>query len=508
MGDTIPGTVTGQAGPGVLRQRFAAALAQPLAPTGAAAAAPQRVLPAGPGQVGVVPVGFEVIAELRTKVAGLLAAETSEQALLSQEDRRQLGLSLVRQVVAGWATGYAVACGALTREQEEQVRRAVFNDLFRAGRLQPLLDDPGIENILIDGYDRVSADYVDRPAARVAPLTDSDAELVALVNQLARTQGAGERSLTPSTPTLNLRLADGSRLAATYLVTDRPHVVIRKHRMKQSRLRDLVDWGTIDPALEQFLRALVLARKNIFVVGSQGVGKTSLLRAMAREIPAGERIGTLESEYELWLHELDGGPQVIPFEAREGNGEKGPDGSASGEITLADLFPQLLRMSLRRIIVGEVRSVEVVPMLHAMNEGEGGSMCTLHARSASSAIERIVTLCLQSGIGMSETLAYRLLAQAIDFVVYLRLVDETAIGGRRHRFVSHVVEITGLGEGGRPALQSVFGPRDQGGRREPRGVPLLTPGCIEDLMRVGYDRAWLQHPFGAWPAPLTTMRPL
>ena len=517
MADTIPAPVGGPAG-SPLRQRFAAALATPLsspppvppyAPSaGSAASVPGEVLPAGPGLAGVMPVGFQVIAELRGKVASLLASETAEQVLLSEDDRRQRGFALVRSTVASWATDYAAAASPLTREQEGLVRQAVFNDLFRAGRLQPLLDDPGIENILIDGYDDVSVDYLDRPAAKVAPLTGSDAELVALVNQLARTQGVGERSLSPSTPTLNLRLADGSRLAASYLVTDRPHVVIRKHRMKQTRLAELVDWGTIDPALEKFLRALVLARKNVFVVGSQGVGKTSLLRAMAREIPAGERVGTLESEYELWLHELDGGPKVIPFEAREGNGEKNPDGSAAGEITLADLFPQLLRMSLRRIIVGEVRSVEVVPMLHAMNEGEGGSMCTLHARSATSAIERIVTLCLESGIGMSETLAYRLLAQAIDVVVYLRLVDETAIGGRKHRFVSHVVEITGLGEGGRPALQTVFGPRDQGGRREPRAVPQLTPACIEDLMRVGYDRTWFQHPFGAWRAPLTTVRPL
>ena len=507
MADFVPGPVNGSLGPADRRQRFAAALAQPL-PLAGAAAVPGQALPAGPRQEGVMPVGFEVIAELRTKVAGLLAAETAEQPLLSDEDRRQVGYTLVRKVVAGWATDYAAAAQPLTRDQEEMVRGAVFNDLFRAGRLQPLLDDPGIENIMIDGYDDVTVDYVDRPAARVAPLTASDLELVALINQLARTQGIGERSLTPSTPTLNMRLADGSRLAATYLVTDRPHVVIRKHRMKQSRLTDLVLWGTIDPALEQFLRALVLARKNVFVVGSQGVGKTSLLRAMAREIPAGERIGTLESEYELWLHELDSGPKVIPFEAREGNGEKGLDGSASGEITLADLFPQLLRMSLRRIIVGEVRSVEVVPMLHSMNESEGGSMCTLHARSASSAIERIVTLSLESGIGMSEALAYRLIAQAIDFVVYLRLVDETPIGGRKHRFVSHVVEVTGLGEGGRPALQTVFGPKDQGGRREARAVPLLTPACIEDLMRVEYDRSWFQHPFGAWQAPLTTMRPL
>ncbi|MFD0327085.1 ATPase, T2SS/T4P/T4SS family [Streptacidiphilus monticola] len=158
------------------------------------------------------------------------------------------------------------------------------------------------------------------------------------------------------------------------------------------------------------------------------MGKTSLLRAMAREIAAGERVGTLESEYELFLHELDGGPTVVAYEAREGNGERSADGRMAGELTLSDLFPQLLRMSLRRVIVGEVRSIEVVPMLHAMNEGEGGSMCTVHARTAHSVVERLVTLCLEAGIGMTEALAHRLIANAVDFIVYVRLVDETEVG--------------------------------------------------------------------------------
>ncbi|MEZ0092482.1 CpaF family protein [Streptacidiphilus sp. EB129] len=495
-----------------LRDRFAAALQQPPAAmphpnhAGTGPAAVPGAVAAGTVTAGVLPVGFPVISELRGLVANRIAAE-SAGVVMNEEDRRVRGRALVVQVVSQWATDYAVKHGPLTRPQELAIQDAVFDDLFRAGRLQPLLDDPRVENILIDGFDQVEVDYQDRPQASYPPIAASDADLVELINQLARTQGQGERVLTPSTPNLNLRLPDGSRLAASYGVTARPHVVIRRHRILENHLSNLVAWGTIDPILEAFLRALIRARKNVILVGSQGVGKTSLLRAMAREIPATERVGTLESEYELWLHQLR--PRVVAYEARESNGERGPDGRMAGEISLSDLFPQLLRMHLRRVIVGEVRSREVVPMLHAMNEGEGGSMCTLHARSARSAIDRIVTLCLEAGIGMTETLAYRLVAETLDFIVYIRLVDETALpGGVKHRFVSQILEITGIGEGQRPAVQSVFGPRESGGHREPRAVPDVTPLCIEDLVRAGFDRSLLQHPFGAWSQPIRTVVPL
>ena len=492
-----------------LRDRFAAALnTAPAAPPSALGFGPAAVptVPA-PEVAGVVPVGFEVIAELRAQVASLIAAESAGQ-VMAEEDRRQFGLDRVVRVVAQWATDYAATVRPLNKAEELLVRQAVFDAVFRAGRLQPLLDEPGVENIYINGCDDVVVDYQDRPQARHAAIASSDAELVDLVNQVARTQGQSERVLTPSTPNLNMRLADGSRLAASYLVTPRPTIVIRKHRLQQSHLSDLVAWGTIDTLLAQFLLALVRARKNVILVGSQAVGKTSLLRAMAREIPPSERIGTLESEYELWLHKLEGGPQVSAYEARESNGERGPDGRMSGEITLSDLFPQLLRMSLRRVIVGEVRSREVVPMLHAMNEGEGGSMCTLHARSARSAIDRIVTLCMEAGINMTTNLAYRLVAEAVDMIVYIRLVDETGIGGMKHRFVSQIVEIVGMGEGQRPAIQSVFGPRESAGRREPRAVPDTMPLCIADLERAGFDRTLLQHAWGTWAEPLRTVMPV
>ncbi|WP_243640129.1 CpaF family protein [Streptacidiphilus pinicola] len=453
-------------------------------------------------------MGFDVLAELRNKVADLLSNRVRDE-VMGERDRQQLGWSLVVEVVAAWATDYSARKRPLDAQQETLIKRAVFDDLFRAGRLQPLLDDPNAEDIRIDGSEPVEVVYQDRPTVRLAPIVASDAELVELVNQLARSQGQGERSLSPASPLLRMRLADGSRLTANYLVTPRPQVVIRKHRLRDTRLDQLVGWGSIDTVLAEFLKALVRARKNVFVVGGQGAGKTSLLRAMSREIAPGERIGTLESEYELWLHELPGpGPQVVPFEGREGNGEKDATGRNLGELTLADLFPHLQRMSLRRILVGEVRSVEVLPMLHGMIEGEGGSMCTVHARSARAAIERVATLALEARIGMSVELAYRLITEACQFIVFLRQVDETEIGGQRHRFVAEILEITGLGEGGRPSVQRIFAPKEEGGRREPRAVPQQMPSCIDDLVRVGFQREWLLHPFGTWNHELKTVTQL
>ncbi|MET9396126.1 CpaF/VirB11 family protein [Kitasatospora sp. NPDC002965] len=502
-------------GPATRQDRFRDALLSGQSGTGwsvpavpaPASAAGTAVVP-GPVVVGgqdALPVSYDEIVALRGRVAQRLAKATADRPGMSQDDRMQLGQSLVNTEVSLWATDYAATSGPLSQSDEQAVRTAVFEALFQAGRLQPLLNDPDIENILING-DVVEVDYRDRPRRRVPAVADNDAELIELVNQLVRTQGQGERSLTPASPMLNTRLSDGSRLAATgFDVSPRPQIVLRRHRTRSHRLADLRGWGTIDTCLESFLQTLVRARKNVIIAGSQGVGKTSLLRAMAREIPRGERIGTIEGEYELWLHTDTEGPSVVALEGREGNGERDAAGRPVGEITLSDLFAQSLRMSLRRVMVGEVRGPEILPMLHAMNEGEGGSMCTVHARSAALTIERLVMLAMEAGHNMTDSLAYRIIANAVDFVIYVRLVDETGIGGSRHRFVSEVVEITGVGEGGRPSRQTIFGPREEGTHREPRAVPIMLPQCIEDLERAGLDRRIFQQPWGGWDQPLKTV---
>ncbi|WP_232247257.1 CpaF/VirB11 family protein [Kitasatospora azatica] len=440
----------------------------------------------------------QVASELHQQISRLTATQGME---VDRATRRQRGRALIEETVARWSDAYAQTHGVPpTREQDRALSEAVYDLLFRAGRLQPYLDDPEIENILINGCDDVWVSRVHQPLRKVPPVADTDVELVELLQDLARQHGGGERSLSSASPTLALRLEGGMRLQAMTEVTPRPYVAIRRHRVASATLADMVALGTVDATIAAFLASAIRARKNVMITGTQGVGKTSLLRAMAAEIPPDERIGTLESEFELWLHTLGHLRQVVPMEAREGNGER-IDGKVAGELSIGELIPAALRMTLSRIIVGEVRSGEVVPMLRVMTNGEGGSMCTLHARGPHMVVDRIAELCLEYGSHMTDTLAYRLTANAVDLIVHVAMVDETAVGGRRHRFVSHVLEVTGLGEQGRPALNTVFGPRPEIG--EPRAVPHTPPNCLDDLRRAGFDAGLLQSAYGSWTAPLS-----
>ena len=160
-----------------------------------------------------------------------------------------------------------------------------------------------------------------------------------------------------------------------------------------------------------------------------------MLRALASEIPPEEPFILLEESRELGLHRNDRHKWVMGSESRDGHGERGADGRPAGEIMIADLIPVSLRMGAQRIIVGEVRSREIVPMLEAMTTSRG-SMCTIHARTAASVTDRIIQLALSYGPSMTPDLAQRTAANGLDLIVYVNLADETGIGGRKHRFVA------------------------------------------------------------------------
>ncbi|HEY3545800.1 MAG TPA: ATPase, T2SS/T4P/T4SS family [Propionicimonas sp.] len=435
-------------------------------------------------------VDLVVVAAVRQVVAERLAARLQERPA-SDAARRELARSLITAELAERRRAQVLSGEhAWSRARELRTSTAVMAALFGAGRLQPLIDDPDVENIEVDGHEHVWVCYADGREVEHSPIADSDAELIEILQLLAARAGDAERTFSPAHPSLHLRLPDGSRLAAMAWTTGRPQVVIRRHRVRDVDLDDMVRLGTLDSVLAAFLRAAVLAGRNIVVTGLQNAGKTTLIRALANEFGPRERFATIEKEYELHLDQMvDRHPRVVPMEAREGSAETDAAGRRAGEVTLSDLLTDALRMNLRRIIVGEVRGAEVLPMLEAMSTGDG-SLCTLHARSAQHGIDRIVTLCLSAGIHMTETFAYRLLAGSVDFIVHIELVDDAA---GKHRFVSEVVEINGLGEGSRPTTTTVFGPGHDG-----RAVPLHHPESLGRLVRAGFEPTLLGHRAGTW----------
>ena len=435
-----------------------------------------------------------MVRRVRRQVSELLAARLKTHPLPDAPARQELARSLLSEVLATEGmVRLRDGQPPWTVAEEYALADAVMAALFGLGRLQPLIDDPAIENIEVNGCDQVWLCFADGREERGPAVADTDAELIEMIQALATQTGTAERTFTTANPRLHLRLNDGSRLAAMAWTTPRPQVVIRRHRVRDVDLRDLVRLGSLDTVLAAFLRAALLAGKNIVVTGLQNAGKTTLLRALANEFPPMQRFATIEREYELHLHEMpDRHPRVVAMQAREGSSERDGAGRPAGEVSLADLVVDALRMNLRRIIVGEVRGSEVLPMLAAMSTGDG-SMCTVHARSAGKAFDRIVTLCLSQGVGMSDTFAYRLATGAIDLLVHISLLDESAIGGGRHRFVSHVLEVEGIGESGRPATTAVFAPGPDG-----RAVPTHAPRCLPELVRVGFDANLLDQRTGTW----------
>ncbi|WP_438307075.1 CpaF family protein (plasmid) [Streptomyces sp. HUAS TT11] len=442
-----------------------------------------------------ISLDYRVAREIASQVAKQREELLKTKPGMDRAGEEQRCLNWIAEAVALWSDAQA-----MSPQEDEALRRAVYDLLFRAGRLQPYLDDERVEDIIIQGPHEVWLDYGDGQRRRVGPIADSEEELLELLRELARGSGHSERTISTANPTLALSLQDGSRLQAITGLGPMTYAVIRRHRVSHSDLDDLVRLGTIDPILRAFLGACVRAEKNIMIAGKQKAGKTTLMRAMLKEFDPECRFATIQTEDELFAHTNGYHKQVVSLVGRESNGEKDVTGRGAGEVTLLDLMHPALRMSLERIVVGEVRGPEVVAMMQALTNGSGGNLCTIHARRPDIVFDRIAELYALAQKNLSEQLAYRQTANGLDFVVFVDMTDETQIGGRRHRYVSHVLELTGIGENGRPATNAVFSPGAEWG--ELRAVPRMDPACIDDLRRVGFDSSLLQQPYGAWPTPL------
>jgi pilus assembly protein CpaF len=445
------------------------------------------------GATGRVPADPEVTRRVHEAVVRRLGVELRGRSL-TPADQRQLLLSWVQEELDGEARRRSVGGEPqLSAAQERAVVRAVENVLWGLGRIQELLDLPGVEDIHIQGSELPVLRLSDGSTRSAdVPVADTDADLI---QHIAAHHGSAERAFSPSQPFLNMQLPDGSRLAAIREVVARPEVTIRKHRLVDIGLRDLVRLGTVSAKLARFLAALVAARQSVLVTGMPAAGKTTVLRALTRQVPVTERVAVLETEFELNLDRLPNRhPLLFAAECRPGSTERDPaTGRPAGEITLSDLLHQVLRLSVTRVVVGEVRGAEALPMLEAMNAGMPGSMCTLHAGSAADAFERLVTAAMKgAGAGWSDRFLTRLAAQGIDYVVHLR--HTTLPHGGRGRFVAEVAEVTGPGEGGGVALNRIFAPTDH----DPRAVFALLPQNRRPFAEVGIDLGFLHDTGEGW----------
>jgi Flp pilus assembly CpaF family ATPase len=424
-----------------------------------------------------------LVQRFRQEVADALSARRSTDEVmgrprLSLADQRQFAQTVLGEALERYAQERINAgTQVLEAAEEDELAESVTALLFGLGRLQPLVDDTDIENINVNGCDGVWLKYADGSKLPGPPVADSDEELIELIRVIGSRMGMAERRFDAANPQLDLQLPDGSRLSAVMGVSARPALSIRRHRFVRVTLDDLVGLGAIDEELKAFLAAAVRARRNVVVAGGTNAGKTTMLRALASEIPPNERLVTIENSLELGLDtdpELH--PDAVALEAREANAE------GEGAITMAQLVRRGLRMDPSRVIVGEVLGEEVLSMLEAMSQGNDGSMCTIHANSSDSVFRRIATYAIKSAERLPVEATNLLIAGALDFVVFIDQRDETPVGGRHYRYVSSVREVIDA-EGAMVISNEVFQAGPDG--RAVAGSPIR---CQDDLMRHGYAR--------------------
>jgi pilus assembly protein CpaF len=327
----------------------------------------------------------------------------------------------------------------LSTSQRTHLVRYVIDAAVGLGVLEPLLEDPSITEIMVNGPDNV---YVER-AGRIAPAGVRFSSEEDLRNVIDRIVSRVNRRVDESSPMVDARLPSGERVNVVIppLALRGPTVTIRRFPRNYS-LAELVAIGSIDRPTADLLRAFVTARLNIVISGGTGAGKTTLLNALSESVPSSERIITVEDNAELQLRQ----PHVISLEARPPNVE------GRGQVTIRDLVRNSLRMRPDRIIVGEVREAETIDMLQAMNTGHEGSLVTVHANSSHDALHRLQTLATMSELEVPYEALRDQINGAIDVVVHItrdvdgpRRVAEAAVlmSKRSGSFELHpVMELT------------------------------------------------------------------
>ena len=325
----------------------------------------------------------------------------------------------------------------LSLAQRQFLTRRIEDEVMGHGPLEPLLADPSVSDILVNGSQQV---YVERQGK--LELTEvrfnDDAHLMNIIDRIVSAVG---RRVDESSPMVDARLKDGSRVNVIIppLALDGPMMSIRRFAVELLRVEDLIKLGTVNEQMAMVLKAIVLGRLNVVISGGTGAGKTTMLNIMSGFVPVNERVVTIEDSAELQLQQ----PHVVRLETRPPNIE------GKGQIAQRDLVRNALRMRPERIIVGEVRGAEALDMLQAMNTGHDGSLTTVHANSPRDALSRVETMVSMTGITFPIRALRAQMASAINIVIQVSRDED----GRR-RLVS-LQEINGM-EGEVITMSEIF----------------------------------------------------
>jgi pilus assembly protein CpaF len=355
---------------------------------------------------------------------------------VNREDVRREVTQILEALVVGEST-------PMNLQERERLATEVLDEVFGLGPLEPLLADPTISDILVNTHKRV---YVERKG--MLEMTSiqfrDDIHLMSIIDRIVSAVG---RRVDESSPMVDARLADGSRVNAIIppLAVDGPCLSIRRFGRDPLTSEDLLQNNTLTDPMLELLRGCVKARLNILVSGGTGAGKTTFLNVLSSYISNRERIVTVEDAAELQLHQ----DHVVRLETRPANIE------GKGSIHQRQLVINSLRMRPDRIIVGEVRGEEALDMLQAMNTGHDGSLTTIHANTPRDALSRLETMVAMGSLNIPDSAIRRQIASAIDVVVQVsRLSDGT-------RKVIALAEITGM-EGDIVSMQDIFVFRKRG----------------------------------------------
>lgn len=325
----------------------------------------------------------------------------------------------------------------LNQRERTQITQDILYEVLGLGPLEPLLADPTVADILVNGHKQVFVERHGRLELTPVRFKD-DAHLKKIIEKIVSRVG---RRIDESVPMVDARLADGSRVNAIIppLAIDGPSLSIRKFSKDPLQLYHLIEKRSLTPEIGELLKAIVQARLNVLISGGTGSGKTTLLNVLSGFIPNNERIVTIEDAAELQLRQ----DHVVRLETRPANIE------GKGEIAQRELVKNALRMRPDRIILGEVRGAESLDMLQAMNTGHDGSLTTVHANSARDALTRIETLVSMAGLNLGTKPMRHYVSSALDVIIQIARLSD---GSRK---VISLQEVVGM-EGDLITLQELF----------------------------------------------------